>query len=461
MSANKRKASGSQAAMQSATDGQGSSEQAGEVRGSASTAKRAKVDTELADEDIAGDLDLQEQERKRLQQGRKGRVMTAGYDSDDDSDESNEGEGEQEADGAEDEDEDMFNIDDDAGGEGKAKVKAGKGGKKKFLELGDIEGQEFAAEGSNEEERDADLELETDEDEEGDEEQKDALHAPDDVVQPLRKRKKKPKRGDMDDMGFEMDSFHMKNEMASGRFDEEGNYIANAKDPHAEHDKWLAGNYSRKGIRSAKEAKERREKEARAKEKGQENAELDEDECMMKLAELMDKGESVLEALQRLGVAVKKAQKSQAGKHAEQQPGVREDLDQLTSLSSTLMSKFGRLNVYEETYENLLRVVRRSGLVRETWDPAASRTASNGGTENGASQTEQEHDMRQFVYKWSPAYLAATSASPEPDVQIFGPYPASDLEAWHSSGYFGDAGERVLLQEAGVQGWKRWEHVFP
>jgi CD2 antigen cytoplasmic tail-binding protein 2 len=410
-------------------------------------------------------LDLQEQERKRLQQGRKGRVVTAGYDSDEDSDE---GEEEEADDGEQngkvagvDEDDDMFTLEE--GGDAEAKTQ--KNGKK-FLELGNIEGQEFAHKDAEEEERDAELELETDNEEyEVDEEEKEALHDADDVVQPLKKKKKsRPKPGDKDDMGFEIDDFNMKNEMASGRFDEEGNYIANAKDPHAEHDKWLTGHYSRKGIKEAKEAKERREKERKAREKNQDNARLDEDECFMKLAELMEKGETVLEALQRLGAVVKKAGRKNAKTAVSDKDGMtpemeraKKELEQITSLSSALMSRFGKINAYDETYESILRVVRRSGLVRETWDPAAARDKQGNG--------HIEEDTRQFTYKWSPAYLAATTQSVEPDVQIFGPYPAQDIKVWFENGYFGDQGERILLrqisnEEGTSQGWKRWEQVF-
>lgn len=461
MSTGKRKASGGHAAApMSVSAGLASSEQAGQPGGAPSTAKRTKIDLDgIDDEDLTGDLDLQEQERKRLQQGRKGRVVTAGYDSDEDSDEEEVDDGEQDGKLAGvDEDDDMFTLEE--GGDAEAKtLKKGK----RFLELGDIEGQEFAHKGAEEEERDAELELETDEEEyEVDEEEKEALHDADDVVQPLkRKKKSRPKPGDKDDMGFEIDDFNMKNEMASGRFDEEGNYIANAKDPHAEHDKWMTGHYSRKGIKEAKEAKEKREKERKAREKSQDNAHLDEDECMMKLVELMEKGETVLEALQRVGAIVKKAGKKSAKSAGSDKDSLVEqskhELEQITSLSSMLMSRFGKINIYDETYESILRVVRRSGLVRETWDPAAARgTHSNG---------HVEQDGRHFTYKWSPAYLAATSQSVGPDVQIFGPYSAQDIKVWFESGYFGDQGERILLkqvaeEEGTAQGWKRWEQVF-
>lgn len=455
----------------SVTAGLLSSEQAGQPGGASSTSKRVKVDqggSEEEEEDLAGDLDLQEQERKRLQQGRKGRVVTAGYDSDEDSDDSGgDDKGNDKVAGV-DEDDDMFELEEQNGVEEGSKAKNTNKGKK-FLELKDIEGQEFDPSVDIEgEDRDAELELETDEEEyEVDEEEKEALYDADDVIQPLKK--KKPKPGDKEDMGFQMDNFNMKNEMETGRFDEDGNYIANAKDPHAEHDKWLNGHYSRKSIQSAKESRDKREKERKKKEKEVENSALDEDECKMKLAELMQKGESVLEALQRVGSQVKRSNvKSKKAKEAQKEAvtseveNAKQELEQLTSLSSAIMSRFGIINIYDETYESLLRVVRRSGLVRETWDPAVSRQKKE---KNGLEQQEDQEDQRQFTYKWSPSYLAATTDSPNPDVQIFGPYSAQDLKSWYADGYFGDQGERILLKQSSddetiAQGWKRWEQIF-
>ena len=193
-------------------------------------------------------------------------------------------------------------------------------------------------------------------------------------------------------MGFELDSFNMKNEMATGRFDTEGNYIENlAKDPHAQHDSWLTGHYSRKSIQAAREAQAKREKENRERERKQEKKFIDEDECKMQLVSLMKRSETVLGALQRLGKEAKKSKASRTGKNKytekdqgsnggqplpaqeSQEVSVKESLDQVTALSSELMSRHGLMSIYDETYEILVQDVRKSGLVRQTWDPAASR----------------------------------------------------------------------------------------
>lgn len=499
----------------------GSAPQAGTDGGRPSVpGKRARFDAstsgEASDENyppggVEGDLDLDEQDRKRSQQGRRGRVVTDGYDSEDSEDDEDgdgmdgAGQGKGKVAGV-DEDDDMFDIKDDAGGEGKegtggkeSKKSAGKGKETRFLELGEIEGQEFGGGESDEEDRDKELELEDsgpDSDVDG---EQTPPTSPGGTVQP--RKTKRDKKG----MGHKMDAFNMKAEMESGRFDEEGNYLANAKDPHAEHDGWLAGVYSRKGIRAAREAHEKREREERERLKARDSAVLPEADAKKRLVEILERGESVLEALQRLGAQAKKhksaAEKSKKSYRAKRSPEKDKSkaasssemavdeaaaptgpphptiaaLEELTTLSSTLMSHYGQINVYDETYESLLRAVRPAGVVTDDWDPATTRKSvssreepqagpSNGEASNGLSAPPASPDPRRFQYKWAPAYLAATAAAagraPEPDTQIFGPFDADELRSWGASGYFGESGERILLRIEGGEGWQGWSDAL-
>ncbi|PWN92123.1 hypothetical protein FA10DRAFT_300653 [Acaromyces ingoldii] len=490
----KRKASssGGGAAPLNVNLGVASSEQLGQPGGAPSTAKRTRFEDAPQnddDTDLAGDLDLQEQERKRTQQGRRGRVVTAGYDSEEDeSGDESENEDEEGHEIARksqrekggkakvagiDEDDDMFDLengsDEEEAGKGEAKL-----GKKRYLQLGEIEGQEFGEEKDEERDRDLELEIESDDD---DEDENEDLNDEEGGTTGVKKQKKTKVGYDPEDMGGKLDSFNMKAEMAAGRFDEEGNYIANAKDPHADHDKWLTGNYSRKGIKAAKEAQAKREKQKREEEAQRDAKALDEDESKKRLVECMRRGESVIEALQRLGAASKKAKASSSkrsngttpssnGKSKEPtEDTAKAELEEVTSLTSDLMARYGLVNIYDETYESLLRSVRRSGLVRETWDPAAaaeSGTATGADDSAPAGKADEEQDSRQFEYRWSPAYLASTSQAPEPDIKTFGPFGVKDLHAWSESGFFGDKGERILLRLAGGDPrWLKWAEVFP
>ncbi|KAE8225297.1 hypothetical protein CF319_g1928 [Tilletia indica] len=540
-----------------------------------------------AGDDNDGDLDLDEQDRKRTQQGRKGRVVTEGYDSDesaqlaeDDEDIEDDDDEEDAAKNGGDDDDDMFAMDDgdDADGEGKPNKKKKKGDR--FLKSSEIEGQEFGETTkvgdedvadvlSDEDERDLDLELEeeNDDDEDHDSLEDDyngraertpspSLGGPSDKpVQdedPEAKRRREARRAKAKKgMGHKLDSFNMRAEFQSGRFDEDGNYVANSTDPHAQHDSWLDGNYSRKKIRAARDAQKKREEEASARHKASRSASgeskggvggtgaVTEVECTVALLDFMDRGESVLETLQRLGKtaqphaadqktkslpsgsvrkggkyagkgdakrralaldtetaeptseaddqpkemdvdpttndsatktiesdpSVGTAANCSASKSSEAHPSIVA-LEQYTALSSELMSTFGHINIYDETYESILRLLRRKGAVPADWDPAAKREQVKepgpSTAQSGSTVATDQQDLRQFTYRWAPAYLAATQgANAAPDVETYGPFPVADLRSWAASGYFGAPGqcERILLKghsEDGEGRWKSW-----
>jgi CD2 antigen cytoplasmic tail-binding protein 2 len=210
---------------------------------------------------------------------RKGRVRTEGYESDS----SDEGESvvlsrRRDAEGAaEDDDDDMFAAED------KAEKRAEEDGKKKeekFLRLGDIEGQEFGKATGEDEDSESESEPEDEDDAE---------------------RRKKAS------MGFEMSSFNMREEMEEGKFAEDGTYIRTF-DPHAVHDKWM-DDMDEKEIKKARRQHRHMERIQKEKQKAEER-EMQQlggkDEMEKALLPLLKKGETVLEALQRLGAKAKK-----------------------------------------------------------------------------------------------------------------------------------------------------------
>ena len=203
---------------------------------------------------------------------RRGRVRTEGYDSDS----SDDGEGvvsSRKPNVADEDnpDDDMFAL----GGEEKPEEKYKK--KKDYLRLGDIEGQEFNS-GSDDD---------SEEDEPEDE---------DDV-----ERRKKA------GMGYELSSFNMRDEMEEGKFTEDGSYVRSF-DPHSVHDRWMEG-LGEKEIKMARRRKRQQEKEQKERIQAEER-ELEESggkgAIEKELLELLKKGETVLEALQRLGTQAKK-----------------------------------------------------------------------------------------------------------------------------------------------------------
>lgn len=349
---------------------------------------------------------------------RKGRVRTEGYDSDS----SDDGEGvvpsrRQGGGGGEgaqggDDDDDMFAIGD------KEEKDADEGGKKKeeFLRLGDIEGQEFGAE-----------------DEEGSGSDSDA--EPEDEDEAVRRSKT--------GMGYELSSFNMREEMEEGKFSADGMYVR-AFDPHALHDRWM-DDVDERAIKQARRQKRHRERELKERARAEE-LEIrqlgGQQEVEKQILSMLKKGETVLEALQRLGAQAKRRKPNSkkpvpssdrnatagADKTREETP-----VEKLTHLASTLMSFGSDVDVYSRTYEEFVRSVRRSGKVDDSWEPPSA-------------------DVK-YEYKWD------IPDSTGPEGEIFGPFSEEEMQAWFKASYFGPTGEKVKVRAVGGE-WGPWDDTI-
>ncbi|CAE6500511.1 unnamed protein product [Rhizoctonia solani] len=353
---------------------------------------------------------------------RKG-VKTEGYDSDSSDDGEGVVESRKKKAAEDDDDDDMFAAPDpDKAKQGQASGKK----QEKYLALGDIEGQEFGR---------------TTADSSGEDEPEDEDDA---------ERKKK------EGMGYEISSFNMKAEMEEGKFAEDGTFVRSF-DPHAVHDKWMEGMDERemkKAKRSKKmiESREREREQREAKE-----AERGKEDVMKELLGFMQKGETVLETLQRLGSTSKVSRRGQKKKAATEvlpqaidgtttaeKPPEEDPVTRVTSLASTLMS-LGDSDVYEATYEMMLRLVKRSGIVSADWDPHPP--------------PPQTPDTK-YEYRWAPDYVAASGGQASADA-VYGPYGATEMGAWKAASYFGDDAERVQVRRVGDNDWSSWDAVFP
>ena len=187
---------------------------------------------------------------------------------------------------------DMF-ADPGDGKDDKGKGKGKEQEKKEFMSLDEIEGQEFDRRrgGSGTGSEDGDSETE-----EG--------------------RARKRKEGLDGDMGIDITPFNMTNEMEEGRFTADGeSYVVNDLDPNDKHDMWL-DDVDEDTIDKAKRAHKERERIEREREEKEQDAletGKDREERLMRQAVgLMERGETVLEALQRLG-AEDKRKKAESG----------------------------------------------------------------------------------------------------------------------------------------------------
>ncbi|EME81827.1 uncharacterized protein MYCFIDRAFT_211468 [Pseudocercospora fijiensis CIRAD86] len=252
-----------------------------------------------------------------------------------------------------------------------------------------------------------------------------------------------------------LDAFNLKAEEEEGRYDESGNFVRKAVDPEAGNDNWLEG-VSRKDMKRAKEAAERREVERRRKDR-EDDAVLTCD-LLDTLISRLETGETPLEALQRLNKGkqmqaekrvpkwkLKKLQKDKMdvdGDDAETAKGNghghadpkeearRKAVDAITGAADALYSR-GQHEIYEAERELLMRQYKR-----ETGEEWKSHGSSGQEEEGGESQSA-------FFYRWSDSRDGG---------EAHGPYDGPTMKAWNDAGYFG---EGVEFQRVGHDEWSR------
>ncbi|KAJ9165017.1 LIN1-like protein [Coniochaeta hoffmannii] len=243
-----------------------------------------------------------------------------------------------------------------------------------------------------------------------------------------------------------IDAFNMKAEQEEGRFDEAGNFIRNAADPNAVHDKWLEG-VSKKEMKKAAAAHEKRQEELRQQRKQDESV-LTAD-LFKALILRLERGETALEALARLAKNQTKPKKVPKWKQKKQKNGadamdvdadkesqdpkqikIREDITTITEAADRLL---GRDN--PDIYDT-----EREMLIRE-WQNETGERWVEPPKEDVEEQTSTAPKM--WEYRWIDGRDGAAKQ---------GPFDGPTMQAWQDAGYFG---EGVEFRQEGQEGWAR------
>lgn len=292
----------------------------------------------------------------------------------------------------------------------------------------------------------------------------------------------------------------MQDELAEGRFAADGSYVQNSGDPLATHDSWLDG-MSKKAIKAARDSKKRMDEEAKRREeddsKGEGVIAQERDDCLIGLLSLVREGETVTRALARLGAARKKvvkkkvkAKPSTTGDEmeldgdipVEETPAAEETapeedpadkkINRITLLASTLLSQ-GELEIYDQSYEDIIKTLKTEGAVRRDWIPprdpdiereaeaAAAQATANSATSGrrvliarpttaAAPASSATDSGSKFSYKW------IKPQEGQPPGQEYGPFPRAELEGWIAGGYFGAGGEGITVKVNGKDSWETW-----
>ncbi|KAJ2108882.1 hypothetical protein GGI16_000951 [Coemansia sp. S142-1] len=243
--------------------------------------------------------------------------------------------------------------------------------RKRFLDIDDIEGQEMSSASRTE---DADLDI-------------------------SGYRGKQPDTteydSEMDRGRVKIEAFNMKDDFEEGKFDSSGNFVWNKQDPHAYQDDWL-NDVSQTAIAQARESKAKRDNSSL----GTDNDEIrwesaSDGDIIVEILNTLRPRETVLTALARIGGPKQKSKNKWANKKGGRQKGsaVAEDgleggkeaerkraIEHLTVLADQAMVR-GMVNIYEDTYEQLVRQMRVAGRIPDDWivgTPLQSSTESTG-----------------------------------------------------------------------------------
>lgn len=412
-----------------------------DVRNPSALAPDALEDDATLDADVIG---------TRGQQVKRGAVNVDGYDSDSDNENFAEraaakAKAKEEAANVKDEDdadmfadlEEAFRDGDDS--EGDTNRRAGAGKKDvRFLDADEIEGQvtnsksgghvsaDFTLKGKSSAN---DQEQESSSEEEIDDAERAAPGQVDDELGAGGKKKHAPK----------LDAFNMREENEEGKFDESGNYVRKAVDPDAKHDIWMEG-ISKKDMKKANEAHERREKERR--QRAIEDDKKSDAQVLAALIPHLKSSETVLEALARLNKTKvkkpkwqnRKKRKESDGEYGDDAKDEKEDerskaIEAITEAADLLLAR-GQPEVYDIEKELLIR--RYTKATGEEWKEPQQfekpmETAAN----------------FQWQYRWSDTRDGG---------DIHGPYDGITMKSWSDAGYFG---EGVEFQQVGGSDWTR------
>ena len=312
----------------------------------------------------------------------------------------------------------------------------------RFLDADEIEGQVAASKSGGHvsanlkgKARERDKVVESSSESDVDEERRAAVEDQDEEVGAGGKKEHAPK----------LDAFNMKNEQEEGRFDASGNFVRKAADPDAVHDTWLEG-VSKKDMKKAKEAEDKRDQERRQK-AIEDDAVLTSDILKILIPHL-ERGETVLEALARLGKGHKRKPKWQSKNKRKATDDMeldveknedpaetqrRKAVEEITEAANQLLTR-GQGEIYDAERELLMRQYKRE--TGDDWaDPPQEADVPEAAT-NGST--------KRWEYRWSDARDGG---------EAHGPYDGAMMVSWNEAGYFGDWVEFRGVGEDG--GWSR------
>lgn len=200
----------------------------------------------------------------------------------------------------------------------------------------------------------------------------------------------------------------------------DGTFIRNARDRGDINDTWIDGT-SKGAMRAARIAHERREKERAAQETGATLETKDQKaEYLQQAVELLRKGETIMQAIQRLGKDRTKAEKgdTRPSHDGADVSGFTVSINQLTDIASRLMD-LGVPDIYDDEREHLVLALRQTGKVSSDWRPADSAVKDDkpqdAFMQSESEETVQTDGSEQYFYKMSRSFIRSQPLQTRPN----------------------------------------------
>ncbi|KAJ2226070.1 hypothetical protein IWW45_007613 [Coemansia sp. RSA 485] len=182
---------------------------------------------------------------------------------------------------------------------------------------------------------------------------------------------------DVDDSNDEgrvrIEAFNMKDDLEEGQFDAQGNFVWNKKDPQQHQDIWLQG-ISKTAITQARESAATRESQQTNNQRLANRWQtLSNDDIILGIINQLQPGETILNALARIGGKPKKKNNKNKNKwskknsvDAKKEAERRQGIEILTEFADQMMAR-GVINIYDETFEQFVRQMRVAGRIADDW----------------------------------------------------------------------------------------------
>ncbi|CAO3569619.1 unnamed protein product [Mortierella alpina] len=261
---------------------------------------------------------------------------------------------------------------------------------------------------------------------------------------------------DLDEDEFDSDgnpkveAFNMKEELEDGgEIDESGNFIRKV-DPDRFHDSWLEG-LSRKEIQAARQAHDRKVKQAQIEEREAAATAMTETDIYLELVNILQPSETVIEALQRIGGGKKSGAKGarsnkkkswqknkqmdEDGQEAHKPAESEEDtarrlaIEKLTDLCDRMLA-LGHFDIYEESYEQVVRALRRADLIADDWEIGTTVLKPGERAEALLEDDPLLTTAVRWEYKW------ANPPEGQSADEVFGPFSGAEMKSWNEQGFF-------------------------